>query len=87
MKVLTMLFEKIQSLVASTKLLFLQPDPKQREAFGRVMHNLAVACIVGAVSLSYSTPLAGDSYVRRIIELVALAAVLLVVGGFWSKGE
>ena len=87
MKVIELLMDKFRGVLASIKAVIAEPNVKQREAYGRVAHNLAVACMIGAVSLGYSTPPAGETYLWRIIELSCIAAVALVLGGFLSKGE
>jgi hypothetical protein len=87
MKVASMLAQKLKKLFAPLKTVLVEPNAKQREAYGRIFHNLTVACVIGAVSLGYSAPPAGETYVWRIVELVALAGVFFVVGGFLSKGE
>jgi hypothetical protein len=87
MKITSMLLEKLRSLISSTKAVLADPNAKQREAYGRVVHNLAVACIIGAVTLGYSTPPSGQTYLWRIVELIGLAVVAIVFGGFLSKGE
>ena len=71
----------MRNLLAMFKAALLRPNPKQKEAYGRVFHNLAVASFVGFVTFGYS------GQIRKAAMLLLASMILFVVGGILSKGE
>ncbi|WP_141100615.1 hypothetical protein [Roseateles aquatilis] len=74
----------VPSLCADCQQAILSPTAKQRDAYGRFMHALSVASLVGAATAWSTSSVLLFWDIARLLTLVVLAAVLFFQ---WSSGE
>ena len=81
--------EKMRTLLAIMNSVFLRPTSKQKEAYGRFLHTLSAACMVGAVWIAFTESQTGHfwSVTGEVAPFVLLGLALFIVGGILSKGE
>jgi hypothetical protein len=61
---------------------FGDPTLKQMEVYGRYLHNLSAACIIGGITVFYST-----SYTAfDVLKLFTAGVLLFLAGAVLSKG-
>jgi ABC-type transport system involved in cytochrome c biogenesis permease component len=64
---------------------FSHPTPKQKAAFANVLHALCAACLIGAVTLPFTTPVFTLSVALTVMCLILGAYILLSLGAVLSK--
>ena len=74
----------IESLLTALHRAFVTPTSRQREAYGRFLHNLAAACVIADTSIIFTENRYGAHY---IVALFAAGVVCFVVGALLSKGD
>jgi uncharacterized membrane protein YgdD (TMEM256/DUF423 family) len=63
---------------------FVTTSSKQLEAYGRFAHNLAAACVIGAISIIFTENRYG---LGHAIALLAAGVSCFVFGALYSRGE
>jgi hypothetical protein len=66
---------------------FVNPTPRQKEAYGRFCHTLSATAIAGMFALVHVGQIPNGSVVWQALSLAIGASVLFVVGAILSKGE
>jgi hypothetical protein len=63
---------------------FLTPTTKQQEAYGRLLHNLAAACLIADTSILFTENPFG---VRHIIALLVIGVLCFLMGALLCEGD
>jgi hypothetical protein len=71
-------------LVTALREAFLAPTSRQREAYGRFLHNLAAACLIADTSISFTENRFGAVHIGA---LLAVGVVCFAGGAFLCKGD
>ena len=71
-------------LVAVLRDAFVAPTSKQREAYGRFLHNLSTACFIAATSIIFTENAYGAAHV---VALLLSGVISFLVGAFLFRAE
>jgi hypothetical protein len=63
---------------------FVAPTGKQKEAYGRFLHNVAAACLFAATSILFTENRYG---IAHLAALLAIGVSCFVVGSVSSRGD
>jgi hypothetical protein len=74
----------INHFIAALREAFVTPTSKQREAYGRFLHNLAAACLIASISIIFTENPYGA---RHVVALFASGVICFVVGAFFCRDE
>jgi hypothetical protein len=76
----------IRNWCADVRKSFWKPTAKQAEAFGRWMHTLSAASLIGAISMLFSDQMPIKEHWVEVLGLLILSVLLLAEGTRISKG-
>lgn len=79
--------QRLKKLLSDAKSAVRTPTLKQKEAYGRFLHTLSAASLIGAVTVTFTEPYPTASVCAKVAALVFWSCLLLWVGGILSKGE
>ena len=78
----------VERILGSTRQALWFPSVKQKEAYGRLAHTLCAACIVGAVSVSFTDNGLMPYYTAMKLSALMFWSILLFwTGAILSKGD
>ena len=63
---------------------FAAPSGKQKEAYGRFLHNLAAACLIAATSILFTENRYG---IAHVAALLAIGVSCFVAGSLFCRGD
>jgi len=84
-----MAWKRMRESLSTLQDALLAPTLKQKEAYGRWMHTMSAAAIVGAVTIMFASKPAGAFWYdfMKVIALLTIGSALFCAGAILSKGE
>jgi len=76
--------EIIDRFTAALRDAFVTPSVRQREAYGRFLHNLSAACVIADTSLVFTDNRYG---IPHLAALLAAGVVCFVGGALLCRGD
>jgi hypothetical protein len=74
----------VSRFVVAVRVAFVAPSGRQKEAYGRFLHNLAAACLIAATSIVFTENRYG---VAHMAALLAIGVSCFVAGSVFSRGD
>ena len=82
-----MSLQKQHELLVAAAQAVRKPSGKQKEAYGRLLHTLCAAALIGATSLTFSSMGACWYDLGKVLALLLLAVLFFFFGAILSKGD